>query len=211
MIEFSNLLEAMQYAPGCLLCQGDMKHRYYDLYSIDTVNSPNSKFGFETAFTFDQSEIDYIDRYSIFIETGMIERKCDQNKNQIIINGLSPNKSKSSPPLLGDKYLSLGMICGKCEDYCFTIQMIIDLECLKLKKIFLKSEQISIRNTEGNYNIRNTYTDKITKYLFDSCHQLFVYKNPYDTNKYQELPLIPLNRKNPVETLQRIKKLLIFT
>jgi len=101
------------------------------------------------------------------------------------------------------------MVCTSCNNYSLMIQMVIALEYMMIAKIVLNSESMSFMEKGGLSEIRNIYTLNKTEYNFFGGEP--IEGEPHDFVRSQTLPLISLDRDNPLHTLQRIKNLLIFT
>ena len=91
--------------------------------------------------------------------------------------------------------------CVNCM-FCYTIIGNFDLSVNKIKNIYLSAEQFSIENSHNKLCvINNLYEAHMTEYTIDIFSK---------NMNVERIPLIPLNFKNPKETLHKIEKLLLF-
>ena len=230
MIQFPSLLQAIDYAKRCPLCkksihfESDIQvnrqkglNQYTGLNkyintAIDWEQDPRN-WTTKTTLTFtDVGGTSYTDIISICLETHEVKRKLSYHQDLGYgTNGLLTSYSvcSPSPTVKGDKYLGLGMVCTSCNNYNFMIQIVIALEFMAVSKVLLNSESMSFFEKGGMSEIRNIYTLDKTEYNFFSGEP--IKGDPYDFVRSQTLPLIPLDKENPLHTLQRVKNLLIFT
>lgn len=110
------------------------------------------------------------------------------------------NKSKKHG-ILGHP-LTIG--CETCNMYSFVIQLWIDLDNKSINDIFLNSESFSWEDEEETlHEIISSYATNKTKYNYFKTDQ-------YASDGQIVLPLVFIDMNNPKETIDRIKKLLIF-
>lgn len=224
MIDFYTLAAAAHYIPTCLLCKNGMSFRDIDAevsYNYDFTSGDHYK----TSLTFTDSNLAYTDKITICMETEGVSRQTTQNDYKAFSVGYTGVSSSlyssakvfsgsslcSSAPERGDKYLGLGLECRKCHDYTYMIRIVVDLANLRMKRITLNSESVSIRSDEGLFLIRNAYTIEKTEYMFSQHPAPAGSSHTFTIDKQQVLPLIPLDRDDPKKTLKRIRNLLIFT
>ena len=91
--------------------------------------------------------------------------------------------------------------CKKCSQYGYVLQVHADMESRKICGLYLNSEWITVENDGVVYEIKDNYATQKTYY---SC-----YSDKKD--QHAEIPLIPLNVQSPFETVDRAKKLLVFS
>lgn len=206
MIEFQTLLQAANYFPKCLLCKSSMDFKNRDSDAIEKSYDSPYRSGLTTTITYNCHERDYIDSYVVHIETGEVKRDI-QYLTQAMGGMMSSVGRALHPAPFGDKYLSIGMECLKCHKYNYLIQMIIDLESVRIARILLNSEKLSFYVGNEYHTIRNVYTTNKTEYSYYNIKD----ESLSISEKKEELPLITLNREDPTKTLKRIQNLLIFT
>lgn len=212
MIDFYTLAAAAHYIPTCLLCKNGMSFRDIDAevsYNYDFTSGDHCK----TSLTFTDSNLAYTDKITICMETEEVSRRTTQNDYKAFSVGYTGVSSSlyASAPESGYKYLGLGLECRKCHDYTYMIRIVVDLANLRMKRITLNSESVSIRSDEGLFLIRNAYTIEKTEYMFSQHPAPAGSSHTFTIDKQQVLPLIPLDRDDPKKTLKRIRNLLIFT
>lgn len=94
--------------------------------------------------------------------------------------------------------------CDDCHMYSFIIQVWINLNNRSIIQILLNSERVSWEDSDLTlHEVVSVYSTDKTKYSFFNI----------DTSKDDGqifLPFVPINFLNPKDTVERIKKLLIF-
>lgn len=100
--------------------------------------------------------------------------------------------------------LGITLECGNihCTKYSYTISLDLDLTARRFKRASLNAEWVCVEDGLDVFEIRNSHSMGITKYSHHSAD---------GSTKSIEIPLIPINSLNPKETLERLKKLIIFT
>lgn len=97
--------------------------------------------------------------------------------------------------------------CNNCHNYQYIVQVHVSLSERRLTGLVLNSETIVIQDMAKQYRIRNLYTTEKTELEFRHTH-LSHFHEPEDE---MEIPLIPLNIEDPMRTVERIKKLIVFS
>jgi hypothetical protein len=92
--------------------------------------------------------------------------------------------------------------CMICCQFSYTLQMIIDMNEVKLAGIYLNSESITVESDGMIHEVRNVYSTHKTEYSSFS-------KN--GGQKSFSLPIVPLDLQFPQDTISRIRKLIIFS
>jgi hypothetical protein len=201
MIQFNSLKEATQYIPNCLLCRG-----HIDFSEVDVLRMWNERCGFQTTLIFKSNDLyrSHENTISIDLETEEVSRETKYIDNY---SSSLPyfSSGKAHVPDTGDMYLGLQMRCKYCLNYNYVIQIIVNLDTLRIKNRILNSECVLIKEFDKTYSVKNIYTTNKTEY------KLYGRPASFEADKTQELPLIPLDREHPQKTLKRIQNLLIFT
>jgi hypothetical protein len=96
---------------------------------------------------------------------------------------------------------ALNIDCKYCCQYSYILQVHINLQDMMMQQIYLNSEFINISD-DIIHEVKNSYSTEQTIY---TCF------NKDGSSKTATLPLVPLDLKNPKETISRIRKLLIFS
>jgi hypothetical protein len=182
MIEFKSLKEAIAYHTNCVVCQAKLSMNDRDLADRFSTN--------------DDELIFYISPN--LRDTITISKETDQITH--IYEGW-----------LGSRFIhGLSFHCEECCQFAYNFQIHMDLGLKKITGIFLNSESISIEDGKDLHEIKNIYSTKKTEYSYFP-NEL---GDPMQTSGYKgsiEFPLIPLNLIKPMETVARIRKLIIYT
>ncbi len=123
----------------------------------------------------------------------------DSEKIDIITNEESEDHIKYK--YNGINYERLILECYDCCQYSYTLQLKIDTSQLKVVNVVLNSEFFSVEENNILYEIKNNYSKSNTSfsyYVEDEC-------------KSYSLPLVTLDVDNPLQSLNKIKKLIIFS
>lgn len=100
-------------------------------------------------------------------------------------------------------YHSINILCDNlnCNLFDFNIQFQYSLNDYVINNICLSDERIAYEDKQNTlHEIKNNYLNNTTEYYLHSNHQ----------SKNLQIPIIPLNFKNPEITVNRIKKLITF-
>ncbi len=219
MIEFfASIQDALNYTPYCLLC----RHSITSLDSLvpGAISSLQVEYdnygygGYHPVITYTLVENGYKDTFNINIGNNAITRQTDIETQEYVVNAFSGTQSfthptPALPPISGDQYLYLGVACKSCNKYDYTLQLIICLKPLAMKRIVFNSEKVVFQEGEWSERreLRNVYTTKRTTYSYFPEPKIGLITSELK----QDLPLLPLNREDPSKTLERVKNLLIFT
>jgi hypothetical protein len=114
----------------------------------------------------------------------------------------------------GKIYESLKIGCQKCHQFSYVVQVVIDGTAMRVEHLFLNSEFISWSdNNHITHQINNVYaTDKTEYSKFSSIENTnFNGRKMFRSDYHINIPLIPLNLNDPDETMNRIKKLNLFS
>ena len=213
MKEFSNIIEAINYHQNCYVC-GRRLNAYFegDPIKIGSKMEVNLSSGMDS---------DYDDILTIDVKSGAVslEMKRRYSPDQYYINsdGHTQPLSVRSPTggYKGTLYQGLHMDCPKCHQFGYVIQMVLDIEKIRrISHLYLNSEFISWEDDKGNtHEINNAYSVSKTWYNFIAGKK--IYKTELHSllgkSRNMDIPLIPLNLRNPSETLARIKTLITFS
>jgi len=114
---------------------------------------------------------------------------------------VSDSIKRKSLNINGQFWTSLYIECESCQKYSYNIQLKFNTQDLHLFEISLNSESITFEENDLITEIRNGY--------FSGETWLITYAG--NDTKTTKLPLLKINLDNPAETLNRIKKLAIFS
>jgi hypothetical protein len=188
MKQFYTLKSALNYIKKCPICDKNLSINDRNLAAY-IYNHKDEHI----SFYLDQRDQDVV---TININTDKIE--------SIVI------KQSYSEPLYPKNYNgtyngtfihSLNIDCKDCCQYSYILQIHLNLQEIVISKICLNSEFINISD-EIIHEVKNSYSTEQTIYTcFDKD----------GSSKTIILPLVPLDLKNPRETVGRIRKLLIFS
>lgn len=185
---FYHLLDALNTYRNCPLCQSRMTmHRGS---SNDQV-----EYNYESVVIKNNDVTITID-----IQTGLIDIEMSVEEDFNILNIKYPKR------YVLDGLMMLGLVleCGniKCTKYSYTIRLDLDIPERRFKMAMLNAEWVCIEDGPDVFEIRNSYGHGITKY----SHHL-----SNGSTKSIEMPLVTINSSNPKETVDRLKKLIIFS
>lgn len=199
MLQFDTLIGALNYREHCPVCRYKLKVNDRDianqLIGKDVANYNNISF--------------FTDAYEQNIMT------IDPNTGDIRIDTIGEDAKTSSPFLpktkrAGTQFYglfmhSLTIECYNetCSQYGYVLQVHVDMKKRKLCGLFLNSEWIAVEEKCMTvfHEIKCNYATRTTCY---GC-----YKNSQD--HHYEMPLIPLNVADPDETIDKIRKILVFS
>ena len=85
--------------------------------------------------------------------------------------------------------------------------MILNWGTLRIEEVFLNSESVTFHNNGNMYDISNRYSFNKTEFLVDIYNSGY----PGPVTKPIIMPLIELDYENPENTLEKVKKLIIFS
>ncbi len=188
MIYFSNILEALFYRSYCPFCNNP-------LASNNIVSTP----------LYTSKEVTYL-----MSDGNRLTVDCLSNRVEIIFYQKSfyesdfyqPPRVPAPPNYDGIMYESIEIGCYSCQNFYYVVRLKIDLSNMLLSEVSLNSETVIIRKGgEESHFIKNVYSFDQTEYSYMT----------YKRQQQIKLPLIPLNLDNVQETLDRIKKLLVFS
>lgn len=208
MKEFKSLYDGITYRSMCPICNSTMQINNRDL-SDHFPQSPwydkNGDIYLDIAINeypvlkihIDDNALTFLSHKDVIIPKKYI--KNSRNPNGVV----TYNNSFTA---ISTYYQGINIECEKCCQYSFTLQILIDVTNKKMAGVFLNSEDISIDpyakgTLDDNYYIKNIYATECTEYKHYMAD---------GTIKSAVLPIIPLNIYKPLETLNRIKSLLIF-
>lgn len=188
---FESLKEGFYYQTHCPICSNELRVNDRDA----EVKKDNQRFLLTWELTDDALNID--------VDTGEAE---------LIIKDPSPATFKPgqattayvhgwTPVYSGYLFLRAELECNKCCQYSFLLKILVDLDAKKVSEVQLNSEIVCLEIGRDVHEIKNIYSTDQTEY----------YRAGFGEAKPLLLPLIPLNLQNPEKTLDRIKKLIIFS
>jgi hypothetical protein len=203
MKQFYSFLNAIYYHEFCPLCKSKLEIDDRGLSNNDIDRCNDSCLAFNLSNGLNSRDILFINPVTEKVEITIERYRFDE-----VVYGNFDGQipSRYSSPTLNDysgKFLQgLTVDCKSCCQFSYTIQIHVDLDERRLIGTFLNSETISIEDEDMVHEIKNVYSIEQTHYSYFS-------KDGVD--KKSTIPLIPLDLKNPKETISRIRKLLIFS
>jgi hypothetical protein len=226
MKDFVSISEAIEYHKECYICKSILRVDFHgEPLKIKTDLEDyrqNSKLTqtIELNLT-DMVDSDVDDLLTINIWTNKVTIRTTQrvhyldpvygNSNyagqtptKLFVKGLQ--KVPSRHGYNGKLFESLTIGCQNCHQFSYVVQVVIDGTAMRVEHLFLNSEFISWSEKEITHEIKNIYPTGKTEY---SRSASIGKSHLIDCNI--SIPLIPLNLTNPVETMDRIKKLNLFS
>lgn len=198
-LKFSSFQSAITYHPSCPVCFGrlQLSNQIENIfeYGINPVNKITFRFG-EDILTIDTKT-----------ESITVKITQTQSYQPVYSMGCSvpyfhPGIVNTYIPTSGIFIQGLNMDCVTCCQFAYTIQMIIDMNEVRLAGLYLNSETITIESEGIVHEIRNAYSLDKTEYTSFSKD---------GGRKTTSIPLIPLDLCNPKDTVDRIRKLILFS
>lgn len=194
MINFSNLSDAIFYRTSCPICKEDLRFKNVSDYSFSgTTISLSILTSIGDNITI-STRGNIIEKISISRDNCLIETDSFYKDSAFASTDYSIFDNTLASPIT--------VSCYKCEQFSYHLQVYANLASMKITDIFLERESVSIEDGSLVHEISNFYTAKQTRYSV-------VYSD--GSSKSIEIPLLPLNLDKPTETVERIKKLLIFS
>ena len=176
-----------------------------DVDDLLTINIWTNKISIRTT-----RRVHYLDPASEYIVGGVY---TGQTPTRTFVKGLQ--KIPSNYGYEGRLYESLKIGCQKCHQFSYVVQMIIDGTAMRIEHLFLNSEFISWPDKERyiTHQINNVYATGKTLYgRFSSFERTNLnVRKTFPIDCQINIPLIPLNLNDPTETMERIKKLNLFS
>ena len=208
MKQFQNLAEAVAYHRKCYLCGDRLVHPFQIDY--DPEKPPVFKWNLSENVDSDTDDWLTVDAYTNQISYHSQHRRHNYD---LIYSGndlvdLVGRRAGNYKLYKGTLYESVFIDCGKCHQFGYVLQVIINATAKRLDAIFLNSEHISYQDSDKVlHEIRNVYTTDKTEYVYHRT------PTPEDDSSKRTitLPIIPLDLHNPAETVARVKKLTVFS
>jgi hypothetical protein len=212
MTTFLNLVEAISYHKNCYICNGQLQFYIHD--ELGKIQADIEQGTISKSICINLSDGMDSDTDD-FLIVDMITNKASIKRNYRYAHSsdsVGHNYTRRSRKLNislrdwydGLIYESVNLSCNDCQQFSYTIQMVVNTKEEYVTKLFLNSEYICLEeNGSIVHEINNNYAREITGYR--KIAQL-----NSDDQKI-EIPLIALNLQNPRETIERIKKLVIFS
>lgn len=208
MIKFPSFRDAINYRKFCPVCKKRLQINDRDLATDYGYEFRGN--GSETlSFYLDQSQTDTL---TINLDTEACEISYSERIDEDygypggmgnVTTGRTFYAKKASPRTYNGMLIhALTINCNSCCQYGYTLQIHFDLAVKKLSFALLDSEHITIEDGSSVHEIKNSYAMTKTRYRsFEKG----------GSAKAIELPLLPLDLKNPQEMVGRIRKLLVFS
>lgn len=220
MKQFNNIYDACRYHTHCYVCHSQLRIDQNYTFEHDLRGNNRTMMSINMTLGVDSDTDDFI---KVDVLTGQIEcysvsRKINYDEifgGNFDFSGSAPiRKSYAAnlppsvcyPKYSGTLYRGISMTCPKCHQFSYVIQLQIDMTLNVVTGIYLNSELISVEESDAVHEIRNIYTTNMTEYVYLPAEG----KINWNKDKKITIPLIPLNLKEPMETISRIKKLIIF-
>lgn len=202
MKSFTSVQLAIGYHVLCPLCNSPLDLARRGDYSSSfeyNVHKISHKITFPLGFGDDELTLDLInEKVELTVFRSVTQPIYTSNIGQVsgYIAGTGPSS------YTGYTYRGLTVECKDCLNFSFTIQLVVDISNKTLTDRFLNSEHVIYTDENKTiHDIKNVYSTEQT-------HYTSFLKGEKEITSI--IPLVPLNLKNPPETIARIKKLLIF-
>lgn len=212
-MNFHNLQQAANLHTHCYSCN-------YRLTSLDwdrhEYGSPEIKFNLTEGIDSDVDEWVGVNVVTNDVSFALQRRyNCANDYIMGTDGSLSFNSFSSQSQLSyhygnGLLYRALSFDCQKCYQFGYCIQFAIDKRMQQLSLITLNSETVRWTDEKKTlHTVRNIYTTQETEY-FQTPSSSNLRANNHSGTSLIKVPFMPLNVKQPSETVGRIRKLLAF-
>ena len=202
MKKFKNLEEGLFFHKYCILCKKPISCPGECTYEISGGGETNYDLSFEY-YLWSGTWI------RVNARTECVETFTKAYENNYSINTPSSayKSFSSSPPQSGKEYFCYYISCQSCLNFNYSLQLILNWGTLRIEEVFLNSESVTFHNNGNMYYISNRYSFNKTEFLVDIYNSGYPgpVKNPII------MPLIELDYENPENTLEKVKKLIIFS
>lgn len=196
--KFASFHEAINYHSQCPICQNPLE------INDNRIVHNTKKYHDESTYhylTFALGE----DTLTIDTHTERIDIVMNHPYNVIYSMG-SPSahyvKGHGTIPTSGVFIQGFNIDCMICCQFSYTLQMIVDMNEVKLAGVYLNSESVTMETEGIVHEVRNVYSTHKTEYTSF---------NKSGGHKSVSLPIMPLDLQAPQETISRIRKLIIFS
>lgn len=186
MKQFTSFLDARRNYQDCPMCGKNMR-----------INDKDLAMDYGTKFQ-DMNT----NSFSIYLDNEAIDTitiNQDTNELEIIAQAFHPNSCSNYSGLL---VISITIDCDNCCQFSCILQLHLDLTAKKLIKVGVNTETLSLEVSDEVHEVKSNYAASNTQYVSYQKDGSF---------RKTTLPLIPLDLKNPMETVARISKLVIFS
>jgi hypothetical protein len=203
LLLFPNLAAALNFQKECPMCKSKLEINDRDLATDMGYEYRGEKKG-TLSFFIDQreQEIITIDPYTGDVDLTIAGRPEEEYYTVGTTGSIGLTKTTQTRQFRNGRFMhALSVDCKQCSQYGYVLQVHVDMGERKVAGLYLNSEWMAVERDEVMYEIKNNYAMQKTYYSF--------YSNGKD--QHAEIPLIPLNVQNPFETVDRAKKLLIFS
>lgn len=207
MLSFASLIEALNYRDFCPVC--DYKLEINDRDLATDIGYQYRREGRKTISFFvgsNELEVMTIDLHTEEVEI-TINGRSDWDPSYVVgtqaySNTILPKTKRSASQYQGGKFLhSLTIDCKRCSQYGYVLQVHVDMGNEKLCGLFLNSEWIAIDENGAKHELKNNYA---TNKTFYNCYLT-------DRDYHTDIPLVSINVFDPMETVHRVRKLIIFS
>lgn len=199
-ISFPDIKQALDYHKYCPFCDAALTINSAQMVE-DFVWQGNQKLSFYLSGG-NNEDILTIDPHTNEVEISVFGREITRH---MYTGGKSKGRyatNRHPHPRSGTLFQGVRAECEKCFLFMCVWQLCINLTDKVLYNVILNSERVSLEQNGMLYEINNVYSTKQTHFISHLAD---------GSPKESILPLIPLDLKNPEDTLSRIRGLLIFT
>ena len=205
---FRTIKDALAYQKSCPMCTSLLKLKL-DEHEVGMTTEIDRHGVVRTILTWSSPE----SKLAIDLETDEIISYTETRRMPSPIYGIGsvspvayiPSKSTG---LTSDGQLMERLLvgCELCCQYYYVVQVIVSIDSMgeiRVTGLYLNSEFLIINEGDTTHEIRNIYSFEKTRYI--------KHNTSYIGAGIINLPLIPLDLKNPHKTLERVKTLVLFS
>lgn len=194
---FKSVLEGLFHYSSCLLCEGHMYIKN-EGFSIESHYAKNN-LGFNLIFNLEK-----IDKLIINPSTQeVVIQSFKYNYSEC--SGDSVYGSGSNIYVPSDHYnykdcFTVEICCNKCTNFEYAINLFVDLEQKSLIGVQLQRTVFYFKEKNNVYYVQNDYSELKTMLISLVTEEVLL-----------DISLVEINIHNPINFLNRLKKLIIFS
>jgi hypothetical protein len=195
---FSSLQDGLHYFTDCPLCRESMKIENIGFKQI--LYGRGNQLGYTLLFSLDYDDKLIVNPVTEEIIIDLVRQENNTDPQNYTSYKLNTNSYISYNGIM---FHGVPISCSRCGCFTYTIKLTIDLNNRRLMETSLSNIKLALKEGSRLHEITNYFGKEQTIYcLIDETRTL---------SKPVTLPFIEMNLESPSETLDRIKKLLVFS
>lgn len=194
---FSSLQDGLHYFTECPLCKSSMKIENLGFKQV--LYGRGNQLGYTLLFSLDYDDKLIVNPVTEEVIIDLVGEENSSNPRNYTSYKLNTN---SYINYNGTMFHGVPISCSKCGCFSYTIKLYVDLNNRRLLETTLSNIKLAVKEETKIHEITNYFGKEQTIYcLVDEAR----------SSKPVILPFIEMNLEDPTETLDRIKKLLVFS